>query len=431
MPLVTLSGTYFSWVLRGVQFRKLGLALRLVSPRGSATGMSSFGAIAAVLGGNLGTGNIAGIAVALTTGGPGALFWMWIMAFLGSILKYVGSYLGVTYRVKNAEGVYVGGPMYYLSKGLKKPFIAKIYCILLICGAITTGNMVQVNSLTLPLGDAGFSPLLFSVLMAGLLAITILGGMKRFSHVVSAVVPFMALVYLGICSYILMAHTSQIMPALENIVTCAFGYKPLVGGALGYSLFAALQSGFDRGLFATDSGLGLAAILHAPVTTTSELVPSNAVAQGVMSVLSPLIVMCVCMLTGLVLMVTDAWQVPGLESTNQCMEAFCVGLGHSKAGIIVLFTLFFFAFTTVLTWSFCAGRAVAYLFGERYVHFFQIFFVAVVPLGGLVSVTLAWQLADVFLNLMLLLNVYALWGLRRPVIEATRDFLKKHAHVSR
>lgn len=424
VPLVTLVGGYFTYKLRGIQFRKLGLAVRLISPKGSDAGISSFGAIAAVLGGNLGTGNIAGIAVALTTGGPGSLFWMWIMAFLGSILKYVGSYLGVSYREMNNKGQYVGGPMYYLSKGLKKPFMAYVYCILLILGAVTTGNIVQVNSLTLPLTEAGYSPLYVSLLMALLLAGTTLGGMQRFSHVVSAIVPFMALAYLVTCGYILAGHTAQILPALKTIVDSAFDLKPLAGGAAGYGVFVALQSGFDRGLFATDSGLGLAAILHAPVTTQSDKVPSNAIAQGIMSVLSPLIVMCVCMLTGLVLMVTKAWQIPGLESTNQCMEAFCVGLGHSSAGFIVLVTLFFFAFTTVLTWAFCAGRAVAYLMGEEANKWFQVFFVCVVPLGGVLSVSLAWQMADIFLNLMLLLNMVGLWGLRRPVIEHTRVFLE-------
>ena len=424
VPLVTISGLYFTKQLRAVQFRTLPLSLRLMSPKSNGAGISSFGAIAAVLGGNLGTGNIAGIAVALTTGGPGALFWMWIMAFLGAVLKYVGSYLGVRYRQTQEDGRVVGGPMHYLKSALGRPKLASLYCFLLIGGAMTTGNMVQVNSLSLPLAQAGYSPFLMGLVMAVLLGATLLGGMKRFTHVVSCVVPFMAAGYLGACLYILWAHSVHILPAFETIFSSAFGLSPALGGALGYGIFASLQAGFDRGLFATDAGLGLAAILHAPVNTPTTHVPSNAIAQGIMSVLSPLIVMCVCMVTGLVLMTTGAWQIPGLESTNQCMHAFCVGLSHDKAGFVVLVTLFFFAFTTVLTWSYCADRAVAFLFGEKRVRPFQVLFVALVPLGSLVSVTAAWQLADIFLAFMLLINVFALFALRKEVIEDTRAFLK-------
>lgn len=425
IPLVTVSGLYFTQKLRAVQFRKLPLSVRLMSPKSNGASISSFGAIAAVLGGNLGTGNIAGIAVALSTGGPGALFWMWVMAFLGAILKYVGSYLGVTYRETQADGRVVGGPMYYLKNAVGRPKLATIYCLLLIAGALTTGNMVQVNSLSLPLTQAGYSPFIMGLVMAVLLGATLLGGMTRFTHVVSCVVPFMAAGYLGTCIYILWAHSVHIMPALETIVKSAFGLSPALGGALGYSIFASVQAGFDRGLFATDAGLGLAAILHAPVNTPSDRVPSNAIAQGIMSVLSPLIVMCVCMVTGLVLMTTNAWQMPGLESTNLCMHAFCVGLSHDSAGMIVLITLFFFAFTTVLTWSFCADRAVAFLFGEHRVRAFQILFVALVPVGSIVSATDAWQLADIFLGFMLLINVFALFVLRTDVIRETRAFLSK------
>lgn len=387
---------------------------------------SSFSALSAVLGGNLGTGNISGIAVALTIGGPGALFWMWVMALLGTVLKFINCTLGVLYREKNDQGEYVGGPMYYLAKGLKLKSAAIFYCILAIFAALTVGNLVQMNSLALPFTKAGVHPLITGIGMALIIASVILGGLHRFSKVASFVVPFMAVGYVAACLVILIANVEGIWPALQLIYQCAFDPTAVAGGLAGYTLLAAIKVGFDRGLFATDVGVGIDAIVHASVESKTPLA-QTALTQGLISTLSPLIVMIVCSLTGLVLMVTQAWQVPGLESTNICIEAFQRGLGIPFAGHIITVTLFFFAFTTILTWSFCADKAVEYLFSRRFIKPFQYLFVAFIPMGALFHVTLVWTIADIFMNLMLILNMIGIVGLYREVASLYEGPVREHA----
>lgn len=426
IPAIILAGGYFSCRLRWLQITHLGQAIKLITPRKKEQGgLSSLSAVAAVLGGNLGTGNVAGVAVALSMGGPGALFWMWVMAILTASLKYAGCFLAVKYRTKNEEGVYQGGPMHYLQRGLKRPLIAKLFCVFTILAALTGGNLVQVNSLALPLKNAGVEPLILGSLMAVLVACTILGGMKRFSTVVSAIVPFMAVGYICSCLLLLVLHSEKVLPAFTLILESAFGFDSFAGGALGCGVFQAMKTGFDRALFATEAGLGLAPILHAPVTSPSHVYP-NKVAQGLISVFSPVVVILVVTLTGLVLLMTGVWSDPALESTNQCTEAFRLAFGHPGAGYIVLVTLFFFAFTTLLTWAFCADRAVEFALGKKAVRGFQIFFVCVVPLGSVLSVGFVWWLMDVCLNIMLLLNLVGLIGLRKELFSKTKEILWPH-----
>lgn len=416
IPFVALVGLAMSIRFKFVQCTNIVGAWKYFIQDRDPSGRrsSSFSALSAVLGGNLGTGNISGIAVALTIGGPGALFWMWVMALLGSVLKFINCTLGVLYREKNDQGEYVGGPMYYLAKGLKSKTAAALYSILAIFAALTVGNLVQMNSLALPFTKAGVHPLITGIGMALIIASVILGGLHRFSKVASFVVPFMAVGYVATCLIILLMHVEHIWPAIQIIYQCAFDPTAVVGGFAGYTLLAAIKVGFDRGLFATDVGVGIDAIVHASVESKSSL-PQTALTQGLISTLSPVIVMVVCSLTGLVLMVTQAWQVPGLESTNICIEAFQRGLGIPFAGHIITVTLFFFAFTTILTWSFCADKAVEYLFSRRMIKPFQFLFVAVIPLGALFHVTLVWTIADIFMNLMLILNLIGIVGLYREV----------------
>ncbi|HRE32220.1 MAG TPA: amino acid carrier protein, partial [Candidatus Berkiella sp.] len=375
---------------------------------------SSFSAVAAVLGGNLGTGNISGIAVALTMGGPGSIFWMWVMATFGAVLKFVGCALGVLYRKKTESGQFVGGPMYYLAKGLGMKKAGKFYCILAILGALTVGNMVQMNSLALPFTQAGIPPLLTGVGVAILVAAVILGGFQRFSTVSSLLVPFMAVGYVVACASILALNFDKIIPAFELIMHAAFAPTAVAGGIAGYTVLEGLRTGFDRGLFATDTGVGVDAIIHASVDSKAPLT-QTALMQGLISTVSPLVVMLVCTLTGLVLIITDSWLIHGLESTNLCIEAFKRGFSFDYAGQIITITLFFFAFTTILTWSYCADKAVEYLFSSKMIRPFQYLFVACIPIGALVHVKFVWTLADIFMNLMLVLNVIALIGLYKEV----------------
>lgn len=422
IPVLFAIGLYFSIRLKFLQITHIPRAWSLfmqdrdLKEDGHAT---SFSALSAVLGGNLGTGNIAGIAVALTMGGPGALLWMWVMAILGSILKFVGCTLGVLYRTKDDAGEYVGGPMYYLDRALGLKKTAKFFCILTIITAITVGNLVQMNSLALPLMQSGVHPAGIGVLMALLVGGVILGGLHRFSAVVSKVVPFMAIFYLLACLVLIALNIEKLIPSLQLIFTSAFGAVPVASGVVGYTVLETMRTGFDRGLFATDCGVGVAPIIHASVDSNMHRF-KTALSQGLISTLSPLIVVIVCTLTGLVLMVTDAWLIEGLESTNICLEAFKRGFQNDIAGHLVTATLFFFAFTTILTWSFCADKAIEFLFSRKYIRLFQVLFILAIPMGAFFKVNFVWTLADLFMNMMLLVNVFALVFLFHRVLKLVK-----------
>jgi len=413
-PIVIGVGGYFSTRLGFLQVTQLKKAASLVTLKERKGGISSFGAMAAILGGNLGTGNISGVAVAMMTGGPGALFWMWVMAILASITKYVGCFLGVHFQVKNARGEWEGGPMYYLKEGLKSKLLARLFCIFTITSALTVGNLVQVHALSLPVSELNFNPLLFGIFLAILVGGVLFGGMRRFAHVVSALVPLMAIAYVGTCLTILVMFRHEILPSLALIVRSAFAFEPIGGGSLGFLL--AIRSGFDRGLFATDSGLGLAPILHASVYDPDKR-HDNRHTQGLISVLSPMIVMIVCTVTGLVLLTTKAFTHTELPSTTMCMEAFRTGFNSFWAGHIVSITLFFFAFTTILTWNFCANRAVEFLFGIRFVTPFQWLFICLVPVGAFLHEGAVWTFADFSTNLMFIINMIGVFFLSKIVFR--------------
>lgn len=413
-PIVVIVGGYFSLRLRFLQITKLKTAASLVTLKERKGGISSFGAMAAILGGNLGTGNISGVAVALMTGGPGALFWMWVMAILAAITKYVGCFLGVNFQTRNQVGEWVGGPMFYLRDGLKSKILSKLFCIFTITSALTVGNLVQVHALSLPVSELNINPLYFGIPLALLVGGVIFGGLKRFAHVVSALVPIMAIAYVGTCLLILFFFRQDIGYSLRLIFESAFGFESAVGGALGYGVLSAIRAGFDRGLFATDSGLGLAPILHSSVYDPSPT-HDNRHTQGLISVLSPMIVMIVCTVTGLVLLTTKAALRVDLASTSMCMEAFRIGFKSLWAGQIVSVTLFFFAFTTILTWSFCANRAVEFLFGLRFVKPFQLIFIAIIPIGAFLKEQAVWTIADFSINFMFVINMIGVIGLSKLV----------------
>jgi AGCS family alanine or glycine:cation symporter len=341
------------------------------------------------------------------------------MAILGSVLKFVGCTLGVLYRTKDESGEYVGGPMYYLQRALGLKKTAKFFCIITILTAFTVGNFVQMNSLALPIMEVGIHPMLIGVIMSILVGGVILGGLHRFSAVVSKVVPLMALFYIVACGSLILMNFEKIIPSLALILKAAFQPLPMASGVIGYTVLEGIRTGFDRGLFATDCGVGIAPILHASVDSKTNRV-RTALTQGLISTLSPLIVMVVCMLTGLVLMVTDAWLITDLESTNVCIEAFKKGFGYDWAGHLVTITLFFFAFTTILTWSFCADKAIEFLFSRKYIKLFQYIFIFSIPLGAYFTVTFVWTLADLFMNLMLLINISALVLLFNRVLRLVK-----------
>jgi len=417
-PSILLLGLYFTFRLKCVQISKLKSSfLSIFKGDGKGEGnISHYQATASVLAGNFGTGNISGMAIALATGGPGALVWMWVMVFFGAIIQFANCFLGVKYRRCNDRGEFVGGPMYYLSKGLGLKKTAIIFSVCTIFAAFAVGDFVQVNSVALPLQSLGISPLISGLSIMVFVAIVVLGGVKRVAVVSSAVVPIMALLYLGAAFFVLFSFRDRVFPALELIFVSAFRPMPIVGGAVGFSVLKALATGFDRAIFATDAGTGTVPLLQSGAKT------KNAVIDGVVSLLPPFLVMIVCTATALVLIVTGAYQVAGLQSTNMVTHAFRSALPGNLGLYIVLLSLALFGYTTTIAWACCLEKAVDYLFGRRLVKLFLVFYILFVPLGALLHVNLVWVIADITLTAMLVLNLIGVAGLSKEVIDEGRFF---------
>lgn len=416
-PMVVLLGCYFMRQLGCLQITQLKRAFSVLLQKGDGEGsISRFGALSAVLAGNFGTGNISGMAVALSTGGPGALVWMWVMVFFGSIIQYASCLLGALFRTKDASGAYVGGPMYYLRDGLGYHKTAACFAVCTLFGALTVGNLAQVHSIVLPLENIGIASIWGSLCLAFFVAAVVCGGIQRLAAFASFAVPIKAILYLGTALCIIVLHIDQVPAALQIMFREAFGLSALGGGALGAAMFAALTTGFDRGLFATDAGTGIVPILQAGARS------KEPVLDGIATLVAPLMVMCVCTVTGLVLLVTGAWQENGLYSTHMVTHAFSVGLGSPIGGYIVLIALVLFAYTTLLAWAYCGEKAIEFLFGTRSIFYFRLGYIAAVPLGTYLSLELVWKLADMAITSMLLMNVVGIVGLRLLVVQTTKRF---------
>lgn len=417
-PLMLIGGLYLTYRLRCVQVAKMkhGFVYLLKKDGSDQGNISHFEAISTVLAGNFGTGNISGMAVAIATGGPGALVWMWIMAFVGAAIQYSSCLLGVKYRQQNSAGEYSGGPMYYLHHGLGLKKLAGLFAILTLFGAITVGNFAQINSVTLPLAHYGLNPFYCSLGIALFVGMVILGGIQRLAKFASFIVPLKAFLYLSTALTILVLHHQNIWPAFQTMFAAAFDFSAVTGGILGIAALKALTTGFDRGLFATDAGTGIVPILQASARS------SNPVIDGIVTLVAPLMVMIVCTMTGLVLLVTGVWQDSALRSTNMVTAAFNQGLGSEWGAYIVIFSLVLFAYTTLLAWAYCGEKALHYLGGQKAANYFRYIFIALIPMGALIHVDLIWALADTAIASMLVINLIGVLGLSHEVVAETRKF---------
>jgi AGCS family alanine or glycine:cation symporter len=417
-PLVILIGTYLSIRLKFIQFTQLKLSfLSLIDKNKEAKGsISRFEAIASVLAGNFGTGNISGMAIALTTGGPGALVWMWIMVFFASIIQLASTYLGAYYRIQNSQGEFVGGPMYYLKKGIKSPVLACLFSTFTIFGALTVGNLAQVSSIILPLEKAGFNSFYCSLLLSFFVAIVILGGLKRFASLAAMIVPFKAGLYLLTALVILVINHDKLLLSIQIMFEDAFNFSSFLGGLGGGFAFKTLTTGFDRGLFATDAGTGIVPILQAGARSQNPLI------DGISTLIAPLLVMIVCTVTGLVLIVTGIYQDVTLKSTNMVTHAFKMGLNSEIGSYIVIICIILFAYTTLLAWSYCGEKAIEFLLGSKSVKIFRFLFISFIPLSSFLHIDLIWTLSDIAITLMLFINLIAITFLSNEVIIAFKNF---------
>ena len=435
-----------------LQVMNLHNALRFMahSEKDGAGEVSSFGALCTALAATIGTGNIVGVATAIGTGGPGALFWMEVAAFLGMATKYAEGLLAVKYRTVDKEGKVLGGPFYYIETGIKERFgwnmkwLAVIFAIFgMAAGLLGIGTITQVNGITSAMArltpnaaefvNIGGNSVSVTTAIAGLLvtifaATVIIGGLKRIAKVSMYIVPIMAIIYIIACILLLLLNFSHISSAIETIVKAAFNPSAVTGGVVG-SIFVAMQKGIARGIFSNEAGLGSAPIAAAAAKT------KEPVRQGLVCMTGTFFdTIIICTMTGLAIVVSGAWDPKlGLEGVNITMEAFSRGLSIIPGGAVIApyflaTALVFFAFTTILGWAYYSEKCLQYLLGRRdkkailayrWVYIFAIF------IGPYLTVSAVWTSADIFNGLMAFPNLIALILLSGIVANETKTFLAK------
>ncbi|HEL2308840.1 TPA: sodium:alanine symporter family protein [Streptococcus suis] len=427
-PLLILlvgTGVYFTLRLGMFQVSKLPTAFRLIfsSDQSGQGDVSSFAALCTALAATVGTGNIVGVATAITTGGPGALFWMWVAAFFGMATKYAEGFLAIKYRTKDANGQAAGGPMHYITLGMGqkwKPLAVFFAVSGVLVALLGMGTFSQVNSIASSMSSSfGLAPQLVSIVTAISIAFFIFGGIEKISDVSTKIVPFMAILYILASLIVLVVHWNELLPTLGLVLKSAFSPAAAVGGFVGATVKEAIQRGIARGVFSNESGLGSAPIAAAAAKS------DNPVEQGLISMTGTFIdTIIICTLTGLTILVTGQWSVEGLEGAPLTQAAFATIFGNAGS-IALTISLVLFAFTTILGWSYYGERCIEFLFGTKSILPYRLLFVAMVALGGFLKLDLIWTIADIVNGLMALPNLIALLALSPVIIKETRQYFAK------
>lgn len=449
MVLIFSGGILLTARLGVLQVRRLPLALKwMVKNEEEGEGeVTSFGALCTALSATIGTGNIVGVATAIGAGGPGALFWMVLTAFFGMATKYAEGLLAVKYRVVDEDNHALGGPFYYIEKGMGAnwKWLAKIFAFFGICvGLFGIGTFSQVNgissavkgffdpettwSVTIPgIGTYSWTVVIASLILSICVALVLIGGIKRIANVSQVVVPFMAVLYVLLCLVLLICNYQQIPAAFATIVTAAFNPKAVTGGLVG-SIIIAMQKGVARGIFSNESGLGSAPIAAAAAKT------KEPVRQGLVSMTGTFIdTIIICTMTGLSIVLTGAWQQEGLEGVQVTTYAFQQGLplpGQVVAFMLML-CLIFFAFTTILGWDYYSERCLEYLAGKNHksILVYRWLYILAVFIGPYMTVKAVWTIADIFNGLMAIPNMIAIFALSGVVVKETKDFFRRHKNL--
>ena len=450
MVLIMAGGILLTARLGLLQMRRLPLALKWMfknEEEGDGE-ISSFAALCTALSATIGTGNIVGVATAVCAGGPGALFWMILAAFFGMATKFSEGLLAVKYRVVAEDGHSLGGPFYYIEKGMgtKWKWLAKIFAFFGVCvGLFGIGTFSQVNGISsavqnffdpnksncvnIPfLGEYSWAVVISSLILAACVAAILIGGLKRIATVSQIIVPFMAVIYLIFSVALILLNITEIPAAIVTVVKGAFNPSAVTGGAVG-TLFIAMQSGVARGIFSNESGLGSAPIAAAAAKT------KEPVRQGLVSMTGTFIdTIIMCTMTGLAIVLTGAWQVEGLEGVRVTTYAFNQGLPipASVSSFLLMMCLVFFAFTTILGWDYYSERCLEYLTGGnmKVVKVYRWLYILAVFIGPYMTVEAVWTIADIFNGLMAIPNMIAIFALSGVVVKETKDFFEQKKHLS-
>lgn len=424
--LLVGTGLYLSIRLRLIQFRGFKHSFQLISGRYDKTGdpgeVTHFQALSAALSATIGTGNIAGVATAIAFGGPGAVFWMWVTALVGMATKYTSCALALKFRTIHSDGEVSGGPMYTLKNGLGMPRLGVAFAVFTLIASFGIGNMVQANSVVdgfmFIFPQAEEFKLIIGVIIAIMVGIVIIGGIKRIAKVASHIVPFMAIAYCASALLILVLNIDNIPSAFTTIINYALNPWAVGGGALG----SALHYGVARGVFSNESGLGSAPMAHAAARTMEP------VREGLVAMIGPFIdTIVICTMTALVIIVMGAWGDAKPEDLNgAALSAYSFKQALGTAGAwVVGFGLVFFAYSTIIAWSYYGDRSAEYLFGNKAVLPYRIVYTALVVVGAYVPLKLVWNFADVANMFMAIPNLISVILLAKLMTQLGDDYFKR------
>lgn len=433
--LVVLVGTgvYLTIRTNFLQVRKFAFALKntigtVIGGRGrkaDADNISPFQAVSTALASTVGTGNVVGVATAITVGGPGAVFWMWVSAFFGMMTKYAEIVLAVKYREVNAEGRNVGGPMYYILNGLKQPWLAYVFAVFATLATFGIGNMTQANSIADAVQSSfGVERWITGAALVVLTAVVILGGIKSIASVTEKLVPLMAVFYVVMSLVLLAINVGELVPSLVLIVEAAFNPSAAVGGAAGYTIAKAIQMGIARGVFSNEAGLGSAPIAHAASNT------KEPVEQGLWGIFEVFVdTIIICTMTALVILTTGVWQLEH-EGAALTIAAFNHGLPGTIGGTTLTIGLAMFAYSTILGWSYYGEKSLEFIFRhtsgvKAAIMGYRVVFVAAVFAGSVGSLKVVWDIADTLNGLMAIPNLIGVLLLSGVVFRETKSYFTR------
>ncbi len=423
VPMLILlvgTGLYLTIRLKGMQFWALGHAFKLIfTKEENAKGdITHFQALMTALAATVGIGNIVGVATAITFGGPGAVFWMWITGLVGMATKYSEAILAVKYREKGENG-YKGGPMYYLAKGANMPKLGFAFALFTVLASFGIGNMTQSNAVANALTSQFSTPTwVTGIILLTITSFVVLGGIKSIGKTTSYLIPFMIFVYLSTAIIILLTNTDKIAEAFGLIFYHAFNPIAAGGGFAGAAVAAAIRYGIARGVFSNESGLGSAPIAAAAAKT------NDPVKQALVSMTQTFIdTLVVCTMTALIILMAPVWTTGG-SAGELTLKSFEFFLGEYGALVVVLATILF-GYSTILGWSYYGERAFEYIFGEKSIKLYRVVFVSFVMVGSMMELKLVWNFSDLANGLMAIPNLIALLLLSKIVTEETNRYFKK------
>jgi len=443
MVLMIAAGIFLSVKTRFFQFRKFGTVMKgtvgsLFDKKNhekSANGVSPFQAVTTALAGTIGTGSIAGLATALVSGGPGAIFWMWVSALLGMVTKYSEIVLSMKYREQNVGGTYAGGPMYYIKNGLGVKWLAIVFAVFAMIACIGTGNATQSNSISGVIESSfGVKPWITGIVLTVIVGAVILGGVKRIASVNEKLVPIMAVFFILSSLVALVVNAGKIPMAFGLIFKEAFNFRAAFGGVAGYGILTAMRYGVGRGVFSNEAGLGSAPIAHAASTT------KEPVEQGLWGVFEVFITtIVICTMSALVVLTSDVYlnafyagSVPPVSGAALSGAAFGEAIPYVGEIGIAIATVFF-ALSTILGWAYYGEVCVGYVFKNHVlgaVATYRLLYVAFVFVGAVAEIQTVWLVADCFNALMALPNLVALIALSGVVVKTTKDYFARKKPLS-